>query len=87
MWNLENMSVTGLYMGEIAVSGVVELSRVAYGGEVVHTVVLDTHITVYGAVRDRVILEHKYVSFVSDENSAVAKYETDTADIGCEFDN
>ena len=88
MWNLENMSVTGLYMGEIAVSGVVELSRVAYGGEVVHTVVLDTPITVYGAIRDRVILEHKYVSFVSDEWSRqVAKYETDTADIGCEFDN
>jgi len=87
MWNLENMSVTGLYMGEIAVSGVVELSRVSYGGEVVHTVVLDTPVVVYGAVRDRVILEHKYVSFVSDVNSAIAKYETDTADIGCEFDN
>ena len=87
MWNLENMSVTGLYMGEIAVSGVVELSRVAYGGEVVHTVVLDTPITVYGAVRDRIILEHKYVEFVSDVNSAIAKYETDTVDIGCEFDN
>lgn len=87
MWNLENMSVTGLYMGEIAVSGVVELSRVAYGGKVVHTVVLDTPVVVYGAVRDRVILEHKYVSFVSDVNSAIAKYETDTADIGCEFDN
>ena len=82
MWNLENMSVTGLYMGEIAVSGVVELSRVAYGGEVVHTVVLDTPVVVYGAIRDRVILEHKYVSFVSDEKSAVAKYEADTADIG-----
>jgi hypothetical protein len=44
-------------------------------------------VVVYGAVRDRVILEHKYVSFVSDVNSAVAKYEADTADIGCEFDN
>jgi hypothetical protein len=48
-------------MGEFAISGLVESSRVAYGGEVKHTVVLDAPITVYGALRERVILEMPYV--------------------------
>lgn len=57
MWNYEGMTVTGKYMGEFPVSGVVELSRVAYGGRVKHTVVLPAPINVYGAERDRVILD------------------------------
>lgn len=57
MWNYEGMTVSGKYMGEFPVSGVVELSRVAYGGRVKHTVVLPTPIIVYGAERDRVILD------------------------------
>jgi hypothetical protein len=66
MWNLENMQVTGKYMGNFPVAGRVELSRVAYGGDVKHTVVLDKPITVYGAVRDRIILEHCFVESVAD---------------------
>jgi len=65
-WNLETMKVKALYMGEFPVSGRVELSRVAYGGDVKHTVVLDAPITVYGAVRDRVIVEHRFVEQVCD---------------------
>lgn len=57
MWNYEGMTVTGKYLGEFPVSGVVELSRVAYGGRVKHTVVLNEPIMVYGAERDRVILD------------------------------
>jgi hypothetical protein len=59
-WNLEGMKVFGLYMGEhkFPVTGTVELSRVAFGGEVKHHVALDEPIEVYGAIRDRVILEH-----------------------------
>ena len=57
-WNLEGMKVFGLYLGTIPATGKVELSRVAYGGEVKHHVALDEPIEVYGAVRDRVILEH-----------------------------
>ena len=64
MWNYEGMQVFGKYMGDFEVSGRVELSRVKYGGGVCHTVVLDTPIQVYGAVRDRVILEHKDVTRV-----------------------
>jgi hypothetical protein len=66
VWNLETMQVKALYMGEIPVSGRVRLSRVAYGGEVHHTVVLDAPITVYNAVRDSVIVEHKYIQQVRD---------------------
>ena len=65
MWNLENMHVKAAYMGEFPVSGRVESSRVAYGGEVKHTVVLDQSITVYGALRDRVIIEQKYIHQVA----------------------
>jgi len=57
-WNLEGMRVFGLYLNKFPVTGKVELSRVAYGGEVKHHIALETPIEVYGAVRDRVILEH-----------------------------
>jgi hypothetical protein len=40
MWNLEGMQVEGKYMGEFPVQGKVVSSRVKYGGEVVHTVIL-----------------------------------------------
>ena len=63
-WILEGMTVTGKYMSMIPVKGKVELSRVAYGGEVKHTVVLDNPIQVYGAVRDRVILENYEIETV-----------------------
>lgn len=66
MWNLEGMTVNATYLEDITVEGKVELSRVAYGGTVVHTIVLDTPINVYGAERDRVIVEHKRISKVRD---------------------
>ena len=66
MWNYEGMTVTGLYMGDFPVVGKVELSRVKYGGEVSHHVVLETPIVVYGATRERVILEHRNVATVKD---------------------
>ena len=65
-WNLETMLVKANYMGEFPVTGRVELSRVAYGGEVKHTVVLDQPVTVYGAVRDRVIVENQHILQVRD---------------------
>jgi hypothetical protein len=66
MWNLEGMKVVGMYMGDIAVSGTVELSRVKFGGEVSHHIKLNTPVTVYGDVRDRVILNHSEVIQVRD---------------------
>jgi len=65
-WNLENLRVKAVYLETFPVQGVVELSRVAYGGRVVHTLVLDNPITVYGALRDRVIVENESIQQVSD---------------------
>ena len=64
MWNLEGLTVKGRYMGEYPVVGRVELSRVQYGGRVSHHIVLEEPIVVYGATRDRVILEHERVEQV-----------------------
>jgi hypothetical protein len=60
-WDLEGLKVTGMYMGEFPVTGIVVLSRVKYGGGVQHTVVLDEPIQVYSAMRERVLLDHENV--------------------------
>lgn len=67
-WNLEGLRVNGLYMGCFPISGKVDLSRVQYGGEVSHHIALDQPIKVYGAVRDRIILEHKFVNRILGAN-------------------
>ncbi len=58
---LDGSRVVGMYMGDIAVSGTVDMSRIAYGGMLSHHVVLDNPVNVYGRVRDRVILEDKEI--------------------------
>lgn len=76
-WNLEGMYIEGMYMSEFPVSGRVELSRVAYGGTIKHTVVLAQPIVVYGAIRTRVILENECVTRVSDNvDEAYSPFET-----------
>jgi hypothetical protein len=67
-WNLEGMVVWARYLDEYDVCGRVESSRVKYGGEVQHTIVLSTPINIYGQMRDRVLVEHKSVTRVSDSN-------------------
>lgn len=61
MWNLEGCYVEGIYLGEFEVEGKVELSRVKYGGGVVHTVVLSQPIEVYGALRESVLVDHENI--------------------------
>jgi hypothetical protein len=52
-------------METFPVAGLVTLSRVKYGGDVQHTVVLDEPIKIYGPeVRERVLLDHKNVTRV-----------------------
>ena len=65
-WNLEGLKVEGNYMGDFPVSGKVELSRVRYGGEVQHTVVLDKPLEMRwrDEPADRVLLDHKFVTRV-----------------------
>lgn len=69
-WNLEGMQVTGQYLGEITVTGTVTLSRTKYGGEISHHVKLANPIKVYGATRDSVILDHKFVTSCRDAVTA-----------------
>jgi hypothetical protein len=70
-WNLEGMTIWARYLDEYDVYGRVESSRVKYGGEVQHTVVLAEPMVIYGQMRDRVLIEHKCVSRVSDSNFKV----------------
>jgi hypothetical protein len=64
VWDLSGLKVQATYMDEFKITGKVESSRVSYGGGVKHTVVLDEVINVYGAVRDRCIIDHRCVSRV-----------------------
>jgi hypothetical protein len=68
-WNLEGLRVKGRYMDSVNVSGVVKLSRVAYGGEVQHYVTVDRGFSLFkGAVKrgagETVILEHHFIAQV-----------------------
>jgi len=64
IWNLENMIVSGQYMGEYPVTGKVTQSRVKYGGKISHHVELDTPLELFGELRNTVILEHKHIESV-----------------------
>jgi multidrug efflux pump subunit AcrB len=64
-WNLENLNVSAVYLDSIPVTGMVTLSRVQYGGTVCHHITLTSPITVYGAVRDSVIVDHKNIQTIS----------------------
>ena len=55
-WNLEGQRVHGLYLYLFPYAGVVSESRVKYGGAVQHTVELDETITVFGALRNHVLV-------------------------------
>lgn len=70
-WHLESHRVHAKYLGRFPISGIVELSRVKYGGCVSHHVVLDNPINVYGAERDRVIIDHQDIEKISDNNGVV----------------
>ena len=65
-WNLEGMIVTGMYLDMFPVRGRVDISRVKYGGEVSHHMMLDEPVEIFNTMRDRVILDHKQVQTVSD---------------------
>lgn len=71
-WQLEGLFVEATYLDHFPVVGRVELSRVAYGGMVKHTLVLQKPINVYGSERDRVIIEHSQVNRVMNNITEVA---------------
>lgn len=45
-WNLEGKRIRGIYLQEFEVTGTVQSSRVKYGGDVSHWVILDTPIRI-----------------------------------------
>ena len=61
---LDGQRVIGMYMGDYPVSGTVRLSRVKYGGGMSHHVTLDNPISVYGAVRESIILDANEIAGV-----------------------
>ena len=75
-WNLEGLTVYARYLDTFDVAGRVELSRVAYGGRVHHTIVLDKPLTVFGARRDRVIVEHETVTQVKSNTEVYSPFDT-----------
>lgn len=63
-WHLEGKRVTGYYLNQFPVSGVVTLSRSKLGGTVVHYVDLDQPVKVFSSIREKVILNHSEVDIV-----------------------
>lgn len=63
MWNLEGLCIEAKYLDEFLVSGKVESSRVAYGGKVKHTVVLNEPLAMRwrSEPAERLIVDHEMV--------------------------
>jgi hypothetical protein len=61
-WNLESKRVTGMYLGMFPYTGSVTESRVKYGGQVQHTVLVDQPIEVFGAIRNIVTVSSTEIS-------------------------
>lgn len=55
-WDLTGERINGLYMGLFPFTGLVESSRVKYGGAVQHTVKVDEPFKVYGEIRERILV-------------------------------
>ena len=56
-WNKEGQQVAGVYLGAYTITGVVQSSRVKYGGRVQHRVLLDTPVEVFGRVAEELLLD------------------------------
>jgi hypothetical protein len=66
-WDLTGERINGLYMGLFPYTGTVESSRVKYGGEVQHTVIVDEPFKVYGDVRERILVSITEINRILDE--------------------
>jgi len=64
-WNKEGQAVTSNYLGLFQVTGMVQSSRVKYGGKVQHTVKLDVPIIIYGSERTTLLLDENEVTVLS----------------------
>lgn len=73
MWAYDGMWIRANYMEEFEVSGVVESSRVKYGGGVQHTVVLDKPLKMRWRTEPatRLLVDHETVLQVADRNPSI----------------
>lgn len=60
-WDHTGWSAEGRYLDRFPFTGKIESSRVKYGGKVQHTIVLDSPLRVFGAVKDRILMIHDEV--------------------------
>jgi hypothetical protein len=70
-WDLSGLRVSGRYLGEFPVAGLVRNSRVKYGGSIEHAVVLDDRLDLFGRVREAgevVLLDHREITRVQSGN-------------------
>lgn len=70
IWDLTGHHIKAEYLDVFDVAGVVELSRVQFGGRVCHTIKLDSPINVYGSVHERCIVRHEDVTRVQSTNKS-----------------
>ena len=64
-WNKEGQTVASNYLDLFQVTGVVQASRVKYGGKVQHTVKLDFPIEIYGSERTTLLLDEDDITVLS----------------------
>ena len=66
-WNREGQRVFAEYLNQFPVTGIVESSRVKYGGSVQHTVLLDSPVQVYGSEwRTRLLIDEQQIVSVEE---------------------
>jgi hypothetical protein len=63
-WILDGKQVMGKYLDEYFFTGVVEESRVKYGGKVSNTIVLDEPIEVFGELKTKVLMDSDQLKVV-----------------------
>jgi hypothetical protein len=63
-WILDGKRVMGKYLNEYFFTGVVQESRVKYGGTVSNTIVLDEPIEVFGELRTKVLMDSDQLKVV-----------------------
>lgn len=65
-WNLEGYHVSAIYLENNYVNGTVIESRVVYGGDVRHTLLLDRPAVVHGTKLTHVVLNHDDITTIGN---------------------
>ena len=58
-WDKTGSMITGKYMGLFHYHGIIESTRICYGGDVQYTVRLLDHIEVYGDYRSTILIKRE----------------------------